>query len=709
MGGLSPQWLEQIDVAHLPSPPHTLLRLLETCNKEGVAVGDVAKILDKDAALATRVLALAHSPAYQQGARVRSLDQALMVLGLDAARGLALNASVYQVFSQLAGPFPIDLQSFWWHALLCASVAKLVAKREGYGHPDEAYVGGLLHDIGRLVLAANFPGEFAGLAAGAPDGHGQAQAERAALGASHPEVGAWLVARWEMQSFLADAILYHHDAPELIRPAHPLLRFVHFGSHLADLVMEDRVEGALAQAQAVFGYGEEQVREIARQALAYVMRVARAFEIDGMEALRGTPTGRAKPGAEKQAQLAALVRDHALVDAMRTCLIPGPADERDAWIMVEQAAHLLFGVEQPYFFVLDPRDATLRGRNPRQPRSLVNDWVIPADAGASLLGQALETRLPADSFAPGRARRIFDEQLIRLSNAEGIVCLPIYTKEALAGVMVFGTSRARLPLLERQYALMSVFSRLAGDMLIADPRTRPPERGASAAQEELAALKAEARRVIHEINNPLAIMKNYLMILQMKLGDADPAQNDLAILSEEIDRVGRIVRGFSGETQEGGAVPERVDVNAVISDLLAIVRPSLFSPNAVTAHVRLDDGVKPVEGVADRVKELFLNLFKNAAEAMPLGGELWVETRAGRTAEDKAEVVATVRDDGPGIPASVMSRLFDPVDSTKGAGHAGLGLSIVKRTVSALKGQVRCKSAPGQGTLFEVRLPAVES
>ncbi|MDA8383346.1 MAG: HDOD domain-containing protein [Betaproteobacteria bacterium] len=707
MGGLSPQWLEQIDVAQLPSPPHTLLRLLETCSKEGVAVGDVAKILDKDAALATRVLALAHSPAYQQGARVRSLDQALMVLGLDAARGLALNASVYQVFSQLAGPFPIDLQSFWWHALLCASVAKLVAKREGYEHPDEAYVGGLLHDIGRLVLAANFPGEFAGLAAGTPDG--QAQAERAALGASHPEVGAWLVARWEMQSFLADAILYHHDAPELIRPAHPLLRFVHFGSRLADLVMEDRAEVAVPLAQALFGYGEEQVRETARQALAYAMRVARAFEIDAMDALRGAANGRSKAGAEKQAQLAAIVRDHALIDAMRACLIPAPADGRDAWTMVERAAHLLFGVEQPYFFVLDPRDATLRGRNPRQPHSLVNDWVIPADAGASLLGQAVETRLPADSFAPERGRRIFDEQLIRLSNAEGIVCLPIFAKAALTGVMVFGTSRARLPLLERQYALMSVFSRLAGDMLASDAEARPPERGTSAAHEELAALKAEARRVIHEINNPLAIMKNYLMILQMKLGDADPAQNDLTILSEEIDRVGRIVRGFSGETHERGAVPERVDVNAVISDLLAIVRPALFSPNAVTAHVRLDDGVRPIEGAADRVKELFLNLFKNAAEAMPLGGEVWVETRAGRTAEDKDEVVATVRDDGPGIPASVMSRLFDPVASTKGAGHAGLGLSIVKRTVNALKGQVRCKSAPGQGTLFEVRLPAAEN
>lgn len=96
-----------------------------------------------------------------------------------------------------------------------------------------------------------------------------------------------------------------------------------------------------------------------------------------------------------------------------------------------------------------------------------------------------------------------------------------------------------------------------------------------------------------------------------------------------------------------------------------------------------------------------INLMKNAAEAMQNGGTLLVSTNG--NAGEYVEI--TLRDDGPGIPAEVMESLFKPVASSKGAGHAGLGLSIVKNIVDELDGKIFCRSNGISGTVFQILLP----
>jgi signal transduction histidine kinase len=119
----------------------------------------------------------------------------------------------------------------------------------------------------------------------------------------------------------------------------------------------------------------------------------------------------------------------------------------------------------------------------------------------------------------------------------------------------------------------------------------------------------------------------------------------------------------------------------------------------------------------NRMKQVFNNLIKNAAEAMPQGGNLLIRSRfvanhidtkiSQAAAGSPGNVEITIRDDGPGIPDEIKPRLFEPYFTLKGEGHSGLGLSIVHNIVQQLKGSITCKSKNNEGTSFKVVFPIV--
>jgi signal transduction histidine kinase len=225
-----------------------------------------------------------------------------------------------------------------------------------------------------------------------------------------------------------------------------------------------------------------------------------------------------------------------------------------------------------------------------------------------------------------------------------------------------------------------------------------------------------ARRVIHEVNNPLGIIKNYLRILGIKLAKTDTAQDEIKILNEEIDRIANILRNLNGSCEDWALKIEAIDVNAVLSDILKITRESLLDHFNIHLHFDSDPGLPPILADKNSLKQVFINLIKNALEAMPNGGNLHIRTRhvssrLGGAFPDSdfkypGYVEATVSDDGPGISAEIKTRLFEPYAGTKKGNHSGLGLSIVHNIVQTLKGTINCESEPGAGTTFRIGIPA---
>ena len=122
----------------------------------------------------------------------------------------------------------------------------------------------------------------------------------------------------------------------------------------------------------------------------------------------------------------------------------------------------------------------------------------------------------------------------------------------------------------------------------------------------------------------------------------------------------------------------------------------------VELQVDLAPDLHPIEGDAGALDQVFLNLLKNAAEALEgRGGAICVDTR-----REQAGIVAEIRDNGPGVAPEVQERLFEPFFSTKEAGSGtGLGLSVSRRIVTEQGGSIEVASAPGEGTTFSVRLP----
>jgi putative nucleotidyltransferase with HDIG domain len=194
----------------LPPLPSVVLDLIGSFGREDVDVTTLAEKMSRDQALAAKILRLANSSFYGLPAKVRTVTQAIVVLGFASARALAVASSVIENFSP--GGHHVDVAEFWRHSIAVALGAKNLARRANLDQ-DFAFVAGLLHDVGQLVLAIGFPDEYARVrAACACDDITVSEAELRVLGVDHQRAGQLLAEMWKFPPLIQRAI-GHHDAP----------------------------------------------------------------------------------------------------------------------------------------------------------------------------------------------------------------------------------------------------------------------------------------------------------------------------------------------------------------------------------------------------------------------------------------------------------------------------------------------------------------
>jgi signal transduction histidine kinase len=191
-------------------------------------------------------------------------------------------------------------------------------------------------------------------------------------------------------------------------------------------------------------------------------------------------------------------------------------------------------------------------------------------------------------------------------------------------------------------------------------------------------------------------------VLDGKLARQEPVQGEMSILNEEIDRVGHLIAGLAD--LQPTTAPRSTDVARVADDVLRLFRASDFVPPAVQIVADMQDHATEIEADADILKQVLVNLVKNAIEALPGGGRIEILNRGHVNRERRLYLELCVADNGPGMPPEVLANLFAPVRSTKDGAHHGLGLSIVHSLVKKLDGLVSCRSSQA-GTMFELLLP----
>lgn len=712
--------LKRIETLNIiPALPHILLKLIEACNKDQVSPREISSIVEESLFLADNILSVVNSPYYGLSHKVENIEQAFATVGVHGVRNIGICASVFEAFEGMNGNEIFNPKHFWWHSLKCAALARLIAKKFHYGQPDDAFLSGLLHDIGKLVLWANFPKQYAEILECYKDRHASLKALEIQFGASHPEIGAWLIQHWNLPWFMADAVRYHHEPKGRVSSALTLVRIVYVANALSQPPPTSQAE-YIRFAEEIFGVTPNEVDELLTLSNAELKETARSFGIE-IEAPGGLEIQYSGKNINIPKNLAPEVRNSLLLLGAFQNLL-GAADQNEILQVAKQCFQILFDVKTVFFFLYDPGKDSLIGKisTEKNKFTVIEELFLPLTMENSLLIQSLHQRTPLNSFAfeIGFALVISDEQIIRFIGKEGVLCLPMVTYEENVGVIVLGLDEIEFSHLQRQMKLLTLFTGYVALSLNADRSSRT--RFQEIQTERLTAYTVMARKVFHEVNNPLSIIKNYLKILGVKLSEIKIAQDEIRIINEEIDRIALILREISAFSEETVSKNESVDVNLLISDLAKIIKNSLLKNSMITLHLELEPSVPRIGAEKNRLKQVFINLIKNAGEAMTGGGNLYIQTHhiqklTGKTAadslgiQDREYVEITVSDDGPGIPDHIKPRLFEPFVSSKSSGHSGLGLSIVYNIIQSFNGKITCESNIGNGTRFSIELSAHES
>lgn len=718
-----------LDPARLPSLPHVLLRILEACNDPDTSTADIAQVIGADSGLTARLMTLARSASYSRADDVKSIDKLLLVLGLDAVKTTAISAAIYEVFTRVSENGVADLKVFWRHALLCASLARDLARLKGYPLPEEAYLAGLLHDIGELMLKTAYPKEYAQIASSGLDGASLLAEEHERFGFNHCELGARLVEEWHLQSFMSDALLFHHEAAARLADGHLLIKIIHGANSLADWSAAGADGAPDEGVSTLLGLPQDQLADIARAGRQAVEESAQAFDLDPRPAPAGNGAGPAASADRrrnraaiapdnsresaahdelKRVELSRAVRDLAILSTARQ--YAGEPDTFDEILTsFERCAAILFGLDGALRLVLDPGRAVLLGSDTRNPGALINQLAVPAEAGSSLPGKALASGKLVSSMedAPADGLHPLDRQLVRLAGKEGIVCFPLRARSETFGVMVFAVDAALHGNLLKREKLALNLGQMFSQMLMA-ARGRESGQGWQGGERGLGDY---VRKLAHEANNPLAVMKSYVEMMAGRPETDDALKDDLRVIDEEISRVSalisRLVSGAATATDRSGT--GEVEVNELVEGVFRTCKISLFDPRQIVAELDLAPQPILVNTKKDALKQILLNLFKNAAEAMPDGGMVAVSSRDNINQDGRHFVEITIRDNGPGIPPALMGSLFQSRGSEKGGTHAGLGLPIVKDLVDDIKGHIICASELEKGTVFRILLPQTPS
>jgi len=191
----------------LPTLPQVIVRVIETLRDERSSAKDLSDLLEKDHAISARVLRLANSAFFGLAQRVGTIRRAVIVLGFDAVRQLALASSVFNTFAKRR-QFAFNPEDFWMHSLGAAVAAQtLSAKRCRVESPEACFTAGLLHDIGKYILALVLKDEYVALVNEARDSQSALRdLELEQLGLNHAEVGEWIVAKWQFPPLFKDVL-----------------------------------------------------------------------------------------------------------------------------------------------------------------------------------------------------------------------------------------------------------------------------------------------------------------------------------------------------------------------------------------------------------------------------------------------------------------------------------------------------------------------
>lgn len=708
----------------LPALPEVLFSLLNACDDPESSLGDIAAIIERDPSLCLRVLQLANSAYYGFRQNFSAIEQAAVYLGANTLKNLAITSSIHQVFAQKHqnGAQLFDAASFWYHSLMCGTIARQISLETDTGNSDEAYLAGLLHDIGKPFLASAFSGSYTAYLDESLSGEDQLCAETEQTGINHSEAGSWLVRHWNLGSLVADAIEYHHESLEEVCEAFPLVRIVYLANILAGERQTERLDDivtSLFGGNQISDYGmlaangAEEVEQIAEsmgiRVHAKKRNVADSSDLAGEGGQLSAAMGDdSKNHAETIHDLmAAKVRNISLLSTFQDDLlqVEGINGILSAF---ERAVNIQLGLDKVMFFLPDSDGMLLccTTSTDNSLHELARGLTLPVSQSSSCIVTTFVEMAGDQQITKNQSGgSIADQQILTLLKCSKAYPIPLVADKKSVGLFLLGWADGDRTIGEEEAQLLKIISQQVALRLHLEQEKLKQAEAVDRARNE--AVTTAARKLAHEINNPLGIISNYLVSLKLKLTDDESVNDDLGIIDEEIQRISQLVGQMESFSKPPSYKYSPIDVNILVKDIIQIVKPSLFYRSGLTIAFIPTPDAGAVTSSKDGLKQIMINLLKNAAEALKEGGRVVVRTRKAQpTGEDQVDgMEIVVADSGPGLPEKVQQNLYKPFITTKQNGHSGLGLSIVQRIVKDLGGSLSCVTSAEQGTSFTIFLP----
>lgn len=230
----TPEKLQQLvqTIRDLPALPEVVVRVMRMAEDPRSDAQGIARVIATDQAMAARVLKLANSAFYGLPRRVGTLSEAVVILGFRTIKNLAIAASTFELLNREIAGYWLQRGELWRHSLACAIGAQLIARRARLPVSEEAFVAGLLHDIGKVAIDLFVRAQFDQIMERAlQDRIPFVEAEQAVLGFNHAMAGGLIAEKWNLPPLLVSVIKYHHQ-PSSAPDRDPMISVV----HLADLL-----------------------------------------------------------------------------------------------------------------------------------------------------------------------------------------------------------------------------------------------------------------------------------------------------------------------------------------------------------------------------------------------------------------------------------------------------------------------------------------
>lgn len=736
--------LRRLDTLPTLSPIAT--RILQLGSDDKAEISEVASLIESDPALTVRILGMCRKVDRGLGTRITTVRRAVVMLGLEAVQSAVLGVSVFELLDhesqrvdmvasavgQGAGQHEFDRRGFWQHSIGVACAAELLAqnhKELGVG-PDEAFVAGLLHGLGRLVLSIVLPQAYRRVIEACERRQSPAApVERSIIGMDNHLAGKRVCEHWGLAPELGDAIWLHsqpaaslpdvaHKATiQIVTAARAVCRQLHIGwsgdcdtpppvdAIARELGMDpDRVRrivpklhDAVGARCGVLGLDRSDPPELLLQSVSNankrLSRVNRALE------------EKARASSGQREALAAIAEFHERAGA--------PASRAEAQVHIGRSARTLLGDGYIALLALGPGVWELLEIGPDgEPGRLIDDAAPDDCADPATLADLAHSPGAAGMVAAwaiahaGRRIRTWSLRAVGLGRSGRPSALLLFDNgdgvaERLGEMLdaLRAAWGAALLAAERQDEARHLGEQLAeASRHLAETQARLTE------AESLARLGEMTAGAAHEMNNPLAVISGRAQVLASRLGDSADGAAARAIVEASRDLTELITSlHLLAAPPEPNLRP--TTIGEVAEGALELARQRLG--RGLTIATEAQELATPLVVDPDLLAQALAELLVNSAESAAPGQPAPTISLRAQTDPTDRRLVLAVIDTGLGLSPRALRHAFDPFFSEKPAGRQrGLGLPRARRLVQLLDGSLTLEHSGQHGTLARITLPS---